>query len=471
MNPLSPDKLKDRDVLVMGLGRFGGGLGVTRWLLSHGARVTLTDLEPAEKLAEPLAELRAEIATGRITLKLGGHDEVDFRSAKIVVINPAVPSPWNNRFVQAARSGGALLTTEIGLTARRVLDCGLRHRTIAVTGTVGKSTTTAMIAHALRSTGHKVLLGGNIGGTLLHELDRLSPDSPPAHMPWVVLELSSFQLHWLGEELADRFSPRVAVITNLAPNHLDWHGSMPHYAASKGRLLVGQSAGDTAIVGPGAEALAQPAAARGASVAPTKGESLDLALAVPGVHNRVNAQQALLACVAADAAQPRDVWLNALAQFPGLPHRLQRVVKESPWSAYNDSKSTTPEATMQAIMALSEDQDGRTGHLHLIAGGYDKRSDLTVIGKAAARLGGLYTIGATGPAIASAARAAGAATDRVIECGTLEKAVAAAWNSSQMSPGDVLLLSPGCASWDQFTNYEQRGELFMRLVRAAAERT
>ncbi|MFN0131119.1 MAG: UDP-N-acetylmuramoyl-L-alanine--D-glutamate ligase [Phycisphaerales bacterium] len=463
-----------RRVTVMGLGRFGGGLGVTRYLARAGAEVLVTDMAPAEQLAEPVAALDDLVRTGRVTLRLGEHNVSDFTRTDLVVANPAVPKPWENRFLRAAEAAGVAITTEIRLALERLPDPA---RTIGITGSAGKSTTSAMIAHTLAALGVPAVLGGNIGGSLL-EAD------PPAPRAWTVLELSSAMLYWLGPGRAGRgeeghaaarvggWSPGIAVVTNITPNHIDWHGAFEHYRESKlnivrfrrGPCVCGEdSALRASLAGAGAGELV------GVS-AEERGDRFRLAdgpLAVPGAHNRLNARMALQAIGLAlradgDARSDADLALSAsaaLATFPGLPHRLQLVATIGGVRYYNDSKCTTPEAALLAIAALRE---SGIDAVHLIAGGYDKGSDLGPVAAAAARLAGLYTIGATGPTLAEAARQADG-TAHVDECGTLDIAVALA--SVRACPGEAVLLSPACASWDQFTNYEARGERFAAMVR------
>lgn len=423
-------------VLVMGLGRFGGGLGVTRWMCGQGAHVVLTDLADAQTLAEPLAALDDLVAGGHVTLRLGGHSERDFVECDLIVANPAVPTPWANPFLDAARRARRPITTEMRLLVEQL---GKRP-VIGVTGTAGKSTTSAMVAHVLRTLGHGVRFGGNIGGSLLAELDAISRDDI------VVVELSSFMLHWLGAAgAADRrdgataWSPSIAAITNIAPNHLDWHGSFEHYRDSKLAIAANQRPGDALVRGdepPSAEIAA-----------------LELRLGVPGEHNRTNARLAVALASLAAGRSPREA-AAALESFAGLPHRLELVAEHDGRRFYNDSKSTTPEATLRAVAAFDD-----AARIHLIAGGYDKGADLSAIASLAARLGGLYTIGATGEAIAAAA-----GISHAVHVATLDRAVDTAL--ARMRRGDLLLLSPGCASWDQFTNYEARGKAFVERVRA-----
>ncbi len=432
-------ELSGRKVTVMGLGRFGGGLGVARWLAGQGAEVLVTDLDPPEKLSQSLAKLQDLIDAGSVHLRLGAHNVSDFTTCDLVVANPAVARPWENRFLRAAQAAAIPVTTEIGLTVERLPD---RARVIGVTGSAGKSTTSAMIAHALNACGQRAVLSGNIGGSLLDRIDGLDTRT------WIVLELSSFMLHWLRG-----WSPHVAVVTNILANHLDWHGDLAHYTSSKRVILDSQAAGDIAILGPG---VADWPTGVGVEriVIP---ESPDVAaLAIPGRHNRLNAAMALAAATHAASVDPGAAAV-AIASFPGLPHRLQLVADRDGVRFFNDSKSTTPESTLLALDAFADGPG--LSRVHLIAGGYDKGSDLSSVARAARGLAGLYAIGATGVPLAAASPGAA-------HCDTLDRAVDAAITRAR--PGDVVLLSPACASWDQFANYEERGEMFVRLVQQRA---
>ncbi|MBX3377283.1 MAG: UDP-N-acetylmuramoyl-L-alanine--D-glutamate ligase [Phycisphaeraceae bacterium] len=429
-------------ITVMGLGRFGGGVGVTRFLAERGADVLVTDLDPEDKLAESLGAIRDLVDSGRVRLRLGGHNVSDFTTCDLVVANPAVPRPWENRFLRAAGAAGIPVTTEI----RLLVDClPTRDRVVGITGSAGKSTTSAMIAHALGRLGERVHLGGNIGGSLLGRA--IGPHD------WVVLELSSFQLHWLGQGPA--WSPRVAVITNITPNHLDWHGDMEHYRACKVSMARRDGPRDVAVLGEGV------VYADGRRVVRVHAADQRGRLSVPGEHNRANARAAVLAVLAAlekehDSDFARRVE-ESLADFAGLPHRLCLIGERDGVRYFDDSKSTTPESTLLALGAFGAE----VARVHLIAGGYDKGMDLTPIAQRAGSLAGLYCIGTTGPGLASLA----AGAEAVFACGTLEEAVEHARRRAK--PGDVVLLSPACASWDQFVNYEARGKAFAALVRGA----
>lgn len=440
-------------VVVMGLGRFGGGVGVTRWLAGQGASVVVTDVDPEDRLRGSLGEVWDLVESGAVRLRLGGHVASDFRDADVVVVNPAVPRPWDNGYIAAAREGGARVTTEIGLVVERVGAAGpSRERVIGVTGTAGKSTTTAMIGALLEARGVPAWVGGNIGGSLLGDLGTVGAAD------LVVLELSSAQLWWLGEELA--WSPGIAVVTGFAPNHLDWHGTEDHYLASKRVIIAHQAPSDVAVFADARTAARFAQDAGGRPVIADASAGARARLRIPGEHNRRNAATAVTAaCIALQATD--DAWaIEALSGFVGLPHRLAFVGEFGGVRCYDDSKCTTPEAAALALAAFDEAGECGVGRVHLICGGYDKGVDLGPMLRAAAGCAGVHAIGATAPAIVAGVLAAGGCAG---PCGDLARAVEAAL--SRAAPGDVLLLSPGCASWDQFENFVERGETFARLVR------
>lgn len=419
--------VRGKRVLVMGLGRFGGGLGVTRWLVEQGARVCVTDRD-AGAGEHPAAQ---ELAGRGVAFVLGEHRQQDFAEHEIVVVNPAVPKPWDNPFLRVAQEARATLTTEIGLVVERL---PAREMVVGVTGSAGKSTTSAMIAHGLREAGRPVVLGGNIGGSLLAELPQIDGATV------VVLELSSAMLHWL-----DGWSPGIACVTNFSENHLDWHGTLCNYRAAKQRLLAFQKPGDRAALGP--EVMDWPI---NEGVARIAVEPVEPGLvALPGVHNVLNAS--LAAAVARSFGVERAG--ERVGSFAGLPHRLKTVLVARGVRFVDDSKSTTPAATVRALDAMAD-----LSRVWLIAGGYDKGLDQQPMLARFAELAGVALIGATGDALAQHGT-----PPRVQSFGTIERAMAHL--ASAAREGDTVLLSPGHASWDQYDNYEQRGRAFAELAR------
>ena len=420
-------------VYVMGLGRFGGGVGVIRYLVGQGAEVVVGDVGDAGGLADSIAQLQDLIDAKKVRLALGEHEVVDLNGAKMLVVNPAVLRPWESSFVDEARSKGIEITTEIEI-AYRLLD---PTKLIAVTGSAGKSTTCGMIHHGLNDLGHDVVLGGNIGGSLLGELKSIDRGAI------VVLELSSAMLYWLGESgVLDDSPPRVGCVTNCVPNHLDWHGDAGHYEDSK-RVLA--RCAEHQILG-------EDVAHWGDGVVVIDGVRGCVA---PGKHNGVNAAMAV-ECVLAMVNEDRNRVVEAVRGFGGLAHRLQLVHEGDGVRFYNDSKCTVPGATVLAVEAISETVS--RSRIHLIVGGYDKGSDLSAISKMGPELGGLYGIGVTGGGIGASA------SGDVFDCGDLDRAMEMI--GERVVDGDAVVLSPGCASWDQFVNYEERGDRFAELARS-----
>jgi UDP-N-acetylmuramoylalanine--D-glutamate ligase len=432
------DSLSGKRVTVAGLGRFGGGIAVARWLCGQGARVLVTDREPAEKLADSLKQLEGL----PIELVLGRQREADFSSTDLVVASPAIAP--HNPFLEAAKAAGVAVTTEIRLFIER---CPAK--IIGITGTKGKSTTTAMLGRILE-TRFTTWIGGNIGKSLLADLPRIGAGDQ------VVLELSSFMLEHLREL---RWSPHVAVVTMILSDHLEWHQTREAYVDAKRNIVRFQEREDYAVLNqedPMSAGLAKEAIGKVILYGLADRRKFDLR--VPGAHNQLNAQGAFAA-----AAIFGIEWADAqkaLADFNGLAHRLQFVGESGGVRYFDDSIATIPEAAVAALESFPARK------VIQIVGGYDKGLAMTTMcAKLIERAKAVLCIGATGPRIAemleqSPSQSAAAS----YRCGDLPTAVAIARQIAVA--GDVVLLSPGFASQDQFVNFEQRGEEFVRLVQA-----
>lgn len=449
----------ERRVTVMGLGSFGGGLGAVRFLAERGARVLVTDLRSADGLRESLYEL-ADVPG--IEYRLGEHQPQDFTQTELLVVNPAVPP--RNEYLRLARDAGVPLTTEMSLFWKRN-----RSRVIAVTGSNGKSTTTALTHCLLESSGRKCWLGGNIGKSLLPLVDQI------AESDWVVLELSSFQLEWLNLIHA---RPEIAIVTNFSANHLDWHETLDAYRYAKQAIVRWQQPTDCAVLNSDdADVVAWPTAAQrtyfgtqaeqssrsrltGSIVSlhtNTANWEIDLATCfkLPGTHNRMNAAAAIAAASAAGVA--REDIIAGLRRFEPLPHRLQLVAEGQGRAFYNDSIATTPESAICGLNSFDRP-------IVLVAGGYDKHVDLGEFATAIARqTKAVALLGQTASVLAEGI----AATDvpqrpAVFVAPSFNEAFA--WSAEQSAAGDVVLLSPGCASYDWFRNFIDRGEQFAALA-------
>ncbi len=441
-------------VLVVGLGRFGGGVGVTRWLVAQDAIVTVTDQADEESLAESIAE----IGNLGVRFRLGGHHTEDLAEADLVVVNPAVVKGRSEFFREIDRSG-VPWTTEMNLFCQR---CPAP--VIGVTGTFGKSTTSAMIAAALEgcrvagtASFTRLHLGGNIGVSLLPELHRI------AATDLVVLEMSNAQLEDLPRI---DWSPFGAVLTNLVPHHLDrYDGSFDAYVQAKLNLLRQPDRIDWFVRGPVHEQVETRIAAlapfRCGRPVPVPTPSSPIELRIPGEHNQANAACALAVCRA--MGLPEAPARAALATFRGLAHRLEFVRTLDRVDYYNDSKSTAPSATIVALRSLDRP-------VVCIVGGQNKPGvDLSAVAAfLAERCRAVVCAGESGPAFASALRSRSVPTadlsNTVHEAPTLADAVAFARKTAR--PGDIVLLSPGAPSFDAYKNFVQRGEHFASLVNA-----
>jgi len=443
--------LSNRRVTVMGLGRHGGGVAAARYAAQCGAVVTVTDTADATALAASLAAL-ADVSISRVCL--GRHEEDDFQHAEIVIVNPAVPP--GHPLVELARTAAAVITTELELFLQ-----ACPAQIVAVTGSNGKSTTTSMLAAMFSAAGRHTWLGGNIGRSLLPELPQMT-----AH-DWVALEVSSFQLAQLAEDQANKPTERyfaAAIVTNCRANHLDWHGQMADYVRAKQRIASLIRPQGSLILNPFAKELDDwpcPADVQRASLP----DDADIpTLMLPGEHNRVNARCAAAAalavgCTITDIAQ-------AVKTFRGLPHRLELVGEVAGRAFYNDSMATTPESVVVALQSVKQP-------VWLLAGGKDKGGELAELAATIAqRARGVCFYGAARERLFTALQNYLAElgdcsqllinNDHIFVAETLDEAVA--WSFARSNVGDAILLSPACASYDQFRDYEHRALHFIELM-------
>jgi UDP-N-acetylmuramoylalanine--D-glutamate ligase len=460
--------LSGKQVTVVGLAR--SGLSAARLCLREGARVTVTDRRTPEQLEAALGEAAAWLRGAEVRRVLGGHDPADFEQADLVVVSPGVPMAIPE--LEAARRRGVPVWGEVEL-GWRFLPPGIP--VAGITGTNGKSTTTALTG-ALFAAHRPTFTGGNLGTPLCqHVLSGAAVDA-------VVLELSSFQL-----EGVERFRAGIAAILNVTPDHLDRYADLDAYAAAKGRLFATQQPGDFAVAnarddralslagasrgtrlgfgfGPAsADGARCPDGDPGPSGTPisvqlpggTRESYLLRNVALRGRHNRENAMAAIL-CARLAGAPPAAVQAG-LEAFPGLPHRLERVAVGRGVEWVNDSKATNVDSTSVGLAAFA----AGAPRVILLMGGRGKKAPYAPLRALfAGRVKALLTLGEDAAAVE---RELGdlAPTEG---CGTLAAAVARA--AALAAPGDVVLLSPACASYDQFKNFEERGERFKVLVQA-----
>jgi UDP-N-acetylmuramoylalanine--D-glutamate ligase len=453
-----PD-LAGLSILVIGAGR--SGLAASRLAAARGARVTLCDRAPAERLTE----VARQAANAGVALHAGGHPPGLLEQTDLVVVSPGVPA--GAEIVRRARERELPVWGEVELAVRFC-----RGRIVGVTGSNGKSTVTTMIGGILRGAGVPGATGGNLDRPLSELLD---VDAPEA---WHALELSSFQL-----ETVETLRARVAVVLNLSPDHLDWHGSFEAYAAAKARLLELQEPADFAILSADDQASiplrdavrgrlhlfslrdTEQAAAfvrDGRLVLRTEyGEEELLGadeLPVPGEHNLANALAAALACRL--AGTPPEAIVRGLHDYRPLPHRLELVAESGGIRFYNDSKATNPASASCALTAFP------SRSVHLILGGQDKGASWDALaGIIRDRALRVLLIGRCAAMLRELLADTGVPVE---DCGTISKAVAQAAEGAQA--GDVVLLAPGCASFDQYRNFEERGEDFRRAVLALVDR-
>jgi UDP-N-acetylmuramoylalanine--D-glutamate ligase len=365
---------------------------------------------------------RNSVQVVRVDRLLGNDDEVSLlEGADVLVKSPGVPR--ENALVRAAEIP---IWSEVEVGYRL-----LPNPILGVTGTNGKTTTVEWLGSIFRAAGREVAVAGNVGRALTGV--EASPDA------WIVCELSSFQLEDIHE-----FRPRVAVLVNLEPDHLDRHGTYEAYRDAKLRIFENQTGDDTAVLPRGFGRVA----GRARHVEFGFGDPLPAEPSLPGAHNRENAAAATAAARAAGI--PDEAIAEALRTFPGVAHRLELVAEIAGVRYVNDSKATNTAAARRALAAYD-------APLHVILGGSRKGEPFDELARDLR--GHTYLIGETAEELAAALDRAGVP---YVRCGDLTAAVAAAAEAAV--PGDVVLLSPACASYDQFSDFEQRGEEFRRLV-------
>ena len=446
-------ELKGKKVLVVGLGK--SGLAAALFLRHRGAQVTVSDVRSAEALAKDIPALLEE----GIMVEAGGHGLLTFRRQDLIVVSPGVP--LNTPELAQAKSFGLKVIGELELAAQF-----LKGRILAITGSNGKTTTTALVGDILKAAGLPALVGGNIGVPVVELIGESTPET------WAVLEVSSFQL-----ESTDEFHPSIAVILNITPDHLDRHGSFENYAMAKERIFAAQDADDALVLNADNERAAGAAVRTKARVywfsiefpveqgawledgyvvyRHGKDEPVEHVMPLSGIplkgaHNVENVLAAV--CAARLAGASVEAIRGAIEKFRAVEHRLEYVATVNGVEFYNDSKATNVDATAKAVAAFPSG-------IHLILGGKDKGSDYTLLSKLLReRVKAVYTIGAAAAKIDSHLRG----VVPIHGCVTLENAVAAAAGAAH--PGDVVLLAPACSSFDQFENYEERGRVFKQLV-------
>ena len=446
-------ELKGKKVLVVGLGK--SGLAAALFLRHQGAQVTVSDVRSADALAKDIPALLEE----GIMVEAGGHGLLTFRRQDLIVVSPGVPLD-TPELVQA-RNFGRPVIGELELAARF-----LKGKTLAITGSNGKTTTTSLVGDILEEAGFNTLVGGNIGVPVVALINE-STDAT-----WSVLEVSSFQL-----ESTEQFHPQIAVILNITPDHLDRHGTFENYARAKERVFAAQTADDFVVLNADNT---RAAAAASRAHAPVYWFSLDRSVpqgawveagyvvfrahkdehpesilplhSIPlkGEHNVENVLAAV--CATRLAGAPPAAIRRAIEKFKAVEHRLEYVATLNGVEYFNDSKSTYVDASANAIAGFS-------AGIHLILGGKDKNSDYAQLSPLLReRVRAIYTIGSAAAKIESQLRG----VVSLHSCETLDKAVAAA--ASAAHPGEVVLLAPACSSFDQFESYEHRGRAFKELV-------
>jgi UDP-N-acetylmuramoylalanine--D-glutamate ligase len=442
-------ELSGQRVVIVGLG--ASGVAAARLVQSRGAKVVATDQKREEDLAPTTRVECAAMARSGIELALGGHAKAGLDRADLIVVSPGVPTFPE---LEAAERAKVPVIGEVELAVRALVH---EAPIVAVGGTNGKSTTTSIVGAILASHGLRAFVGGNLG----------EPLSAHADEPWdvVVLEVSSFQM-----ERVEAFRPRVSILLNVTDDHLDRYDGLDAYAHAKGNAFARQTADDLAII-PVGDAMCERQARRGHARIVTfgLGGTVDVIvdrrsgeswarreLTIAGEHNAVNAAAAIAAAV--ELGVPPATIRRALQAFRGLPHRMVLVADLGGVRFYDDSKGTNVGASVTALRGLAE------ARAILIAGGRDKGGSYEPLVAALREKGKAAVL--IGEARAAIARAIGDAVP-VHEAETLGEAVRLSHRLA--APGDAVLLSPACSSYDMFVDYKHRGDEFVREVNALSE--
>jgi len=446
-------QLKGKKVLVVGLGK--SGLAAALFLRHRGALVTVSDTRSAEALAKDIPALLEE----GIMVETGGHGLLTFRRQDLIVVSPGVP--MNTPEIVQAKNFGLQVIGELELAARF-----LKGKMLAITGSNGKTTTTVLLGEILKKAGLTTLVGGNIGVPVVELIQDATDET------WSVLEVSSFQL-----ESTVEFHPKIAVILNITPDHLDRHGSFENYALAKERIFAAQDKDDFLVLNADNSRSAEGALRsvakaylfsvehpveqgawleagylvfRSQKDAATEKIMPLSGIPLKGTHNVENVLAAV--CAARLAGASAEAIADAVEHFHAVEHRLEHIATINGVEFYNDSKATNVDATAKAIAAFDSG-------IHLILGGKDKNSDYTTLAPLLReRVRAVYTIGSAAAKIQAHLRG----VLPILSCETLASAVAAAGSAAR--PGEVVLLAPACSSFDQFESYEHRGRVFKELV-------
>ncbi len=435
MPVLHPHDLRGRSVLVLGLGSFGGGAGCARYLSKLGADVTVTDLRDADRLDEALAML----AGVRVKWALGGHSEALFEEADVVVVNPAVPP--RAKWLAIAREHGCVLTTEVNLA---IAQCSSTPA-FAVTGTHGKSTCVALTAHLLSGHDGRVVLAGNLGGSMLESTAGLTKNDR------LIVELSSFQLERL---VAPDGWPHIASLTSLGADHLDWHESLESYHKAKQRITAHQHGGCTLLLPESAVGTSWQSLSNGGIAWLSEQLLQDIGATEDDLpfHEKYRMPSLLAAIVAARqlGANNQEV-LHRLRDFPGLPHRMMALEAPAGMRVLDNAVATHPEPTAAALLALD-------GPVLLLAGGYDKGLPLNDLVAAMLGLRVAHLHGPGGKRLAVEASAAGCPVRFHADTATAMQGAL-----EDLSTDETLLYSPTFSSFDEFRNFADRAKLFHKL--------